>query len=141
MPSFEEARSIILGSVSPLGIERVPLLDSLGRVIADDIIAPWGLPCFDNSAMDGFAVREADCQGNASLRITGYIPAGGVVTTSLEQGCAVRIMTGAPIPIGCDAVVPVEETEESDSEVLIREKVAPRQQIRSGVRMLPWERR
>jgi len=60
MPTFEEARGKILQSVAPLGIERVSLLDSLGRVIAGNIIAPWDMPCFYNSAMDGFAVRAAD---------------------------------------------------------------------------------
>ena len=130
MPTFEEARSIILKSVSPLGAERVALLDSLGRAIAEDIIAPWQMPCFDNSAMDGFAVREADCREPVSLKITGYIPAGGAATVPLESGCAIRIMTGAPLPQGCDAVVPVEETEESDGHVRIREKIVPRQHIR-----------
>jgi molybdopterin molybdotransferase len=144
MPTFEDARSQILKSVAPLGIERVPLLDSLGRVIAEDIIAPWEMPAFDNSAMDGFAVRTADCQAQATLRITGYIPAGGEATTSLEPGCAIRIMTGAPIPKGCDAVVPVEETEESDGQVRIREQVKPRQHVRltgedvqSGEKIIP----
>ncbi len=130
MPTFEDARSQILSSVAPLGIERVALLDSLGRVIAEDIIAPWNMPAFNNSAMDGFAVRASDCQSPVSLRITGYIPAGAVATTGLEPDCAIRIMTGAPIPDGCDAVVPVEETEESDGHVRISERVNPRQHIR-----------
>jgi molybdopterin molybdotransferase len=131
MPTFEHARKIILNSVSPLGIERVALLESLGRVIADDIVAPWDMPCYDNSAMDGFAVRTADCGATVNLRITGYIPAGGTATTRLEQGCAIKIMTGAPIPAGCDAVIPFEETEESDGHLLIREAVKARQHIRS----------
>jgi molybdopterin molybdotransferase len=112
MPTFEEARSIILKSVAPLGIERVALLNSIGRVIAEEMIAPWEMPAFDNSAMDGFAVRSSDCQSPTILKITGYIPAGGVATTDLEPGSAIRIMTGAPVPMGCDAVVPFEETEE-----------------------------
>lgn len=130
MPTFEDARNIILSSVAPLGIERVALLESLGRVIAEEMVAPWEMPAFDNSAMDGFAVRATDCQAPAVLRITGYIPAGGVATTRLEPGSAIRIMTGAPVPNGCDAVVPVEETEESEGQVRIRERVIPRQHIR-----------
>jgi molybdopterin molybdotransferase len=130
MPTYEEARSIILKNVPTLSMERVPLLDSLGRVIAKEIVAPWDMPCFDNSAMDGFAVREEDCGDNTRLKIIDYIPAGGTASTPLETGSAIKIMTGAPIPAGCDAVVPVEETEERDGEVLIREKVAPRQHIR-----------
>jgi molybdopterin molybdotransferase len=130
MPTYEEARSIILKNVPTLSMERVPLLDSLGRVIAKDIVAPWDMPCFDNSAMDGFAVREEDCGKKTWLKIIDYIPAGGTASTPLEAGSAIKIMTGAPIPVGCDAVVPVEETEERDGEVLIRERVVPRQHIR-----------
>ncbi|HEX9024529.1 MAG TPA: gephyrin-like molybdotransferase Glp [Geobacteraceae bacterium] len=130
MPTFEEARSIILGSVAPLGMERVPLLDSLGMVIAEEIVAPWDMPGYDNSAMDGFAVRAADCRETCSLRVTGYIPAGGSATVAVEPGCAVRIMTGAPVPPGCDAVVPVEKTEETDGTLRLSGTVRQGQHIR-----------
>ncbi len=130
MPTFEIARSMILSSVSPLGVERVELLTALGRVVAEDVVAPWDMPFYDNSAMDGFAVRASDCRPGGSLRVTGYIPAGGTVTPAVEPGCAVRIMTGAPIPPGCDAVVPVEETEERDDAILLRERVDRPQHIR-----------
>ncbi|MGZ8441497.1 MAG: gephyrin-like molybdotransferase Glp, partial [Candidatus Deferrimicrobiaceae bacterium] len=123
MPTFEVARSMILSSVSPLGVERVELLAALGRVVAEDVAAPWDMPFYDNSAMDGFAVRAADCRVGGSLRVTGYIPAGGTVSPAIEPGCAVRIMTGAPIPPGCDAVVPIEETEPTDDAVLLKERV------------------
>jgi len=121
---------MILSSVSPLGVERVELLAALGRVVAEDLAAPWDLPLCDNSAMDGFAVREADCRVGGSLRVTGYIPAGGAATPAIDPGCAVRIMTGAPIPPGCDAVVPVEETEERNDAFLLRERVNRLQHIR-----------
>jgi len=62
MPTFEVARSMILASVSSLGAERVELLAALGRVVAEDVVAPWDMPFYDNSAMDGFAVRTADCR-------------------------------------------------------------------------------
>jgi molybdopterin molybdotransferase len=130
MPTFEVARSMILSSVSPLGVERVELLAALGRVVAEDVAAPWDLPLCDNSAMDGFAVREADCRPGGSLRVTGYIPAGGAATPAVDHGCAIRIMTGAPVPPGCDAVVPFEETEERDGAVLLRERVNRLQHIR-----------
>ncbi len=131
MPSFEEARRIILDSVVPLGIERVELLESLGRVIAEDVVAPWNMPFCDNSAMDGYAVRAADCSAvPVSLKVTGYIPAGGEVTGPVAPGCAVRIMTGAPVPPGCDAVVPVEETDGGVEDVTITAPVALRQHIR-----------
>src|SRR5512141_73083 len=130
MPTFEVARSMILSNVSLLGVERVDLMAALGRVVAEDVAAPWDMPFYDNSAMDGFAVRAADCRLGGSLRVTGYIPAGGSVTPAIEPGCAVRIMTGAPIPPGCDAVVPIEETDPIDDAVLLRETVKRLQHIR-----------
>jgi molybdopterin molybdotransferase len=130
MPSFDDARRTILASVAPAPPECVPLLEAAGRVLAEEIVAPWNMPFCDNSAMDGFAVRSADCVAPARLKITGYLPAGAAVEHALEPGCAIRIMTGAPIPPGCDAVVAVEETEESGGEVFIRAAVKPRQQIR-----------
>jgi molybdopterin molybdotransferase len=129
MPTFEEARSLILGSVAPLGVERIELLGSLGRVVAEDIVAPWEMPLFDNSAMDGFAVRFG-AGPQDRLKVTGYIPAGGIADAVVVPGCAVRIMTGAPIPPGCDAVVPVEETEEKDGEVRLLKPVERLQHIR-----------
>lgn len=131
MPSFTEARSIILDRVAPLGVERVGILEAAGRVLAEDVVAPWEMPLCDNSAMDGFAVRAADCAAiPASLKVTGYIPAGGEVTGTVEPGCAIRIMTGAPLPPGCDAVVPVEETEDDGDSVRIVAPVKQRQHIR-----------
>ena len=131
MPSFEDARRIILDSVVPLGVERVELLESLGRVLAEDVAAPWNMPFCDNSAMDGYAVRTADCSAiPAVLKIIGYIPAGGDMTGPVMPGCAIRIMTGAPIPAGCDAVVPVEETDGGKDTVTITAPVSHRQHIR-----------
>ena len=131
MPTFEEARGIILDRVASLGVERVGVLDSLGRVIAEDVIAPWDMPLCNNSAMDGFAVRADDCAAiPVALHVTGYIPAGGEVPGPVEPGCAIRIMTGAPIPPGCDAVVPVEETDDNGAAVILKEPVKSRQHIR-----------
>lgn len=130
MPTLDQARKIILDSVSPLGVERVPLLDSLGRVLAESVVAPWDMPLCDNSAMDGFAVRGADCRKGGVLKVAGYTPAGGDAAPPLEPECAVKIMTGAPIPPGCDAVVPVEEAKEGDGTVKLLAPVAPRQHIR-----------
>jgi molybdopterin molybdotransferase len=130
VPTFDDARCLILTSVAPLGIERVGLLDSLGRALAEDIAAPWNMPFCNNSAMDGYAVRAADCVEPVRLKITGYLPAGSVPSDALESGCAIKIMTGAPVPSGCDAVVPVEETEETDGYVHIKEPVCIRQHIR-----------
>src|SRR3954468_19599806 len=98
MPTYEDARTIILKNVTPLGVERVQLLESLGRVIAEDVVAPWDMPLCNNSAMDGFAVDAASVSSGTKLRITGYIPAGGMPDVAVTPGTAVKIMTGAPVP-------------------------------------------
>ncbi len=129
-PSFEEAVRLILDALSPQDPESVSLLDSLGRVSAVHVLAPWSTPRCDNSAMDGFAVRAADCVPGATLPIAGYMPAGATPTPAVGPGCAIKIMTGAPIPIGCDAVVPFETAEEVNGAVRLKNPVAPRQHVR-----------
>ena len=132
MVSFEEARSIILDSVHPVGTERIHILEATGRVLAEDAAAPWDLPSWDNSAMDGYAVRSQDCLTTpCRLRVTGFLPAGAKDDgITVEAGCAVRIMTGAPTPAGCDAVVPVEETDDGKQEVTLLEPVKKGQHFR-----------
>jgi molybdopterin molybdotransferase len=132
MVSFEEARSIILDSMQTVGVERIHLLEATGRVLAEDVAAPWDLPLWDNSAMDGYAVRWQDCINiPCRLRVTGFLPAGATAAgIVVEAGCAVRIMTGAPTPAGCDAVVPVEETDDGQQEVTLLEPVKKGQHIR-----------
>ncbi|MDT8444620.1 MAG: molybdopterin molybdotransferase MoeA, partial [Desulfuromonadales bacterium] len=122
--TFESARALILEKVKPLPAVSVPLLEAVGRVVAADVRAPWDLPRWDNSAMDGFAARAEDCQSQQPLLIAGYIPAGCTAAgISVSPGTAIRIMTGAPVPAGCDTIVPVEETEEKDQRVLIKSQV------------------
>ncbi len=132
MPALEftEARGLILASVAPLGVERVPLLEAAGRVIAEDVAAPWDIPGNDNSAMDGYAVRSVDCAAPTTLAVAGYRPAGGSGVPRVEAGGAVRIMTGAAIPPGCDAVVPLEDAEDLGGNVGIRAPVVPGAHIR-----------
>jgi molybdopterin molybdotransferase len=130
MKSFEEARRIILDKVSPAGIERVLLLDAVGRITAADFVAPCDMPRWDNSAMDGFAVRTADCSPGATLAVTDYIPAGVSSNATVAPGCAARIMTGAPIPPGADAVVPFEETESVAGTVKLLNQVRKNDHIR-----------
>jgi len=128
MLSFEEARNLILSNVIPMEAEEVTIPDSLGRVTAEDVIAPMNLPSFDNSAMDGYAVHVADCSRFAPLTVSGYIPAGGTAIAKVLPGNAVRIMTGAPVPSGCDAIVPLEDVEEAgevEGEIWVL-KAAPR---------------
>ncbi|RJP22037.1 MAG: molybdopterin molybdenumtransferase MoeA [Deltaproteobacteria bacterium] len=130
MPTYEEARRIVLESVAPVGVERIETGRALGRTLAESVAAPWPLPFCDNSAMDGYAVRADDCRGPARLSITGYVPAGGTASVGIAPGCAVKIMTGAPIPHDCDAVVPFEETEAADGHVVVKGPVTVRQHIR-----------
>ena len=117
---FDDARSLILAEARPLGQERVPLLDACGRVLAAEVRAPWDLPRWSNSAMDGFAVRAADCHPGGTLAIAGYLPAGARADgVNVPPGGAVRIMTGAPLPADCDAIVPFEETQEEAGRVCL----------------------
>lgn len=130
MPTFEEARNTILQHVASLSAETVPLLESLGRVLAEDISAPWDMPTCSNSAMDGYAVRADDCKVGEPMPIIDYIPAGGCSRISLERGTAIKIMTGAPIPEGCDSIVPLEEARESLGAVVVQRAVSVHQHVR-----------
>src|SRR5215217_4010761 len=112
--SVEQARKRILSHFQTVTTETLPLAGCANRVLAQDIVAPNDLPPFDNSSMDGFAVRaqdvsEATADSPRSLRVVADIPAGSHPTISLAPGEAARIMTGAPVPAGADAVTPVED--------------------------------
>ena len=120
MLTYDQALAQILAQVTPLEPVQMLLFDSLGLVLAEDIVAPIDLPPFANSSMDGFAVRAEDVQVvPAMLPISGDIPAGVASVPKLLPGTALRIMTGAPLPPGADAVVPVEETETQGQSVVI----------------------
>lgn len=117
MISVEEARVRILDVVRRLESETKPLGDALGQVLAEDVTSTLTIPPLDNTAMDGYAVRAADTRGATTdrpvqLRVAGEVAAGYIYAGEVEAGSAVRIMTGAPIPRGADAVVPFEETDE-----------------------------
>ncbi len=130
--SLDEAWRVIAGQVSPLGVTRVPLGDSPGRVLAGPVATTDDDPPFDKAMMDGFAVRAADCdQAGAKLTVCGLLPAGETPDRGLEPGQAVRINTGAPTPPGADAVVKIEQTSisEDGSKVEIRAVVRPEQNI------------
>ena len=119
MLSVEEAFARIVSQFAALEPEPVSLLDALGRVLAEDVVSAEDVPAFDNSAMDGYAVRFADTQSASEaqavhLRVVGDLAAGAVPTAPLGTGEAVRIMTGAPVPPGSDAVVPFEDTDHTD---------------------------
>ncbi|MCK5826210.1 MAG: molybdopterin molybdotransferase MoeA [Desulfuromusa sp.] len=122
--SFIEARNIILNHASPLESESVDLARLVRRVLGKAVCAPVDLPRWDNSEMDGFAVQAADCQLLAQLKVTDYIPAGATADgVKVEPGTAVRIMTGAPVPTGCDAIVPIENTDGGRTTVTLHQAV------------------
>lgn len=111
-----EALRRIVGGVAPLEAEERALLDALGHVLAEDVAAPVDLPPWDNSAMDGFAVRAADVRGASAerpvvLRVVDDVPAGHFASRAVGPGEAIRIMTGAPVPAGADGVIRVEHTD------------------------------
>ena len=113
--SVDQARERIIFHFQPVTTETLPLAECSQRVLAQEVVAANDLPPFDNSSMDGFAVRVADVtdattDSPRSLRVVADIPAGSHPTISLARGEAARIMTGAPMPAGADAVIPVEDT-------------------------------
>ena len=111
MKPLPEAQREVLAAMTPLPPVRVPLGEALGLVLAEPIDAPHDIPPFANSAMDGFAVRAADTIGApVTLEILEDVPAGSTPTLPVGPGQATRIMTGAPMPEGADAVVMVEDT-------------------------------
>lgn len=112
MVNIDEARRIILLQAKRLPVVTVPLLESLGMVLAEDVRSPWDIPAADNSAMDGYAFLHDSLRGLA-LPVCGFLPAGTIRTEPIPPGQAIKIMTGAQIPPGCDTVVPVEEVLET----------------------------
>ncbi len=119
MLSVEDALERILSFFQVLDPEEKPLLEALGQVLVEDATSPYNIPPMDNSAMDGYAVQAADVKGASkdspvNLRVIGHVAAGHLPAEAVVRGTAVRIMTGAPIPDGADAVVPFEDTDELD---------------------------
>ncbi|MEO7673685.1 MAG: gephyrin-like molybdotransferase Glp [Pyrinomonadaceae bacterium] len=122
MISISKALKIIKNKTGPVGTERIDLNDAVGRVLAEDIVADTDLPPFDRSQMDGFAVVARDtAKGPVDLKIVGESAAGGGWHHTLKTGEAIRIMTGAPVPKGADAVQRLEVTAENDGLVTINE--------------------
>ncbi len=117
MISVEEALEKVLSYVEVLEPERKPILDCQGQVLAEDVYSTIDIPPLDNSAMDGFALRAEDTRGASEssprcLVVVGEIAAGSMPTKEIRPGTAIRIMTGAPLPEGADAVVQFEDTDE-----------------------------
>ena len=135
MRSVEEHRRVVADLITPRPAVTAPLADTLGLVLADDVVAPLSLPGFDNSAMDGYAVIADDLAGAGPehpvlLPVAEDIPAGRTDTLVLKPGTAHRIMTGAPVPSGATAVIPVEATDGATDTVAIRASAKTGQHIR-----------
>jgi molybdopterin molybdotransferase len=131
----DEALTMVLDAVGPLGVERVALLDALGRTLAQEVHSPRDIPGFDNSAMDGYAVRSADIAGAGAdhpvrLEVTETVPAGIMPVHEVRPGQAARTMTGAPIARGADAIVPIEQTRGSGDQVEILASAPPNAFVR-----------
>ncbi len=137
MLSVEEALERILAEIRPLNVVQVPLSESCGLVLAEEVIAQEDIPPFANSAMDGFALLSKDSYPHDGkpprLRVTGGVAAGYVADHAVQEGTAMRVMTGAPIPPGADTVIQVELTRYDGPEstwVEILEEVPPGNNIR-----------
>lgn len=142
MISVEEAAQIILERFQPLEAEEVDILEGLGRVLAEDVYSDVDIPPFDNSAMDGYALQSVDTRGGsketpARLRVVANVAAGHTTDVLVEPGTAIRIMTGAPMPAGADAVVRLEDTSpfltgesEYGEEIEVYKEVRPGKHVR-----------
>lgn len=127
---LEEARALMAESVRPLGVEQVSRQEALGRTLAEDVTAPLDQPPFDRSPLDGYALRSADLTGASpehpvSLRVVETVYAGGVPSRALGPGEAIRIMTGAMLPRGCDCVLQHERTDNGLKQVQIYAALSP----------------
>lgn len=132
MTPLDDVRAVVLGHCGPGPIVSMPAAEAHGLVLAADVVATEPVPPFDNTAVDGYAVRADDvARVPVTLEVIGELAAGGVAISAVRERTAIRIMTGAPIPEGCDAVVMVEDTERvGDSQVVIRKSATTGDAIR-----------
>ncbi|HEY6952923.1 MAG TPA: molybdopterin molybdenumtransferase MoeA, partial [Bacteroidota bacterium] len=123
MISAEEARKIVVSNTPVFRSRTIPLREAHERILASDVRSKDDIPPFKNSSMDGFAVRSSDAAGadgneRIELPIQSEIAAGASSTQALRPNMAIRILTGAPLPEGADAVIPVEQVEEQNGSIL-----------------------
>ena len=129
--SVTEARAVVLGAARVRPAESLALAASLGRTLAAPVVSRDAIPPFDNAAMDGFAVRTEDfAEGSAHLEVIGEVAAGRAPDRAVRPGTCLRIMTGAPVPEGADAVAPVEWTAEADGRIAFDRAPSAGQHIR-----------
>lgn len=136
MIELEEARERILAALPLASNETIPLADTAGRICSDAIVSPIRLPCFDNSAMDGYALRAEDMSGAGeespiALTMVGRVPAGDIYSgESIQSGQCVRIFTGSPLPPGADAVIMQEDTRAKGDAIECLDPVKPWENVR-----------
>jgi molybdopterin molybdotransferase len=133
--TVSDAVARIVADIEPLGVERVQILEALGRVLATPIVSPLTLPAWDNSAMDGYALRASDVEGASAsspvtLTVLETVAAGAFPTRAVEAGSCTRIMTGAPLPEGVDTVIRLEDTDGGIERVAIRNDRDARRNVR-----------
>jgi molybdopterin molybdotransferase len=137
MLDLEEALARVLAAFEPLGPEQVRIVEALGQVLAEDVVAEMDIPPLANTAMDGYAVRCDDTGGARPdhprrLRVVADLAAGYVLEEPIQPGTAVRIMTGAPVPPGTEAVIPFEEVERDGGEILVFKRYPHNKNIRAA---------
>ncbi len=135
MISFEEALAILSEHAFPVGTINVPLQDALGCTLAEPVISPADLPYFDNSAVDGYGILSADSntaspESPIPLELLATVPAGESSLKTVTSGTAVKILTGAPVPSGVEAVIMQEFTEQDNGTVFLKRSVKPGENIR-----------
>jgi len=126
--SITQALDIIYQKTTPINTELIPIEMALGRIVGEDKVATFNLPRFDNSAMDGFAVKCSDA--NTTVAYQEVIYAGDNPTVILEPKQAIKIMTGAPTPQGCEAIVPIEDVKLENDQVTLPQSILPNAHIR-----------
>lgn len=132
---WRQARDLLLEGIDPVKPETIPLSQAAGRILAQPQRARWAMPPFDRSPYDGYAFQSGDTQGKlpVTLRVLEEVPAGAVPTRSVVPGTAVKVLTGAPIPPGADAVTKFEETRfTADTVTLLRRYTPGENLIRRG---------
>lgn len=133
MLELDDARQRLLDAIKPLPVEMLPLRGAAGRVLGEELVSPIDLPPFDNSAMDGYAVRSvdlaaADASSPVTLKLAGQVAAGAVFAKPVQAGCCVRVFTGSMLPPGADAVVMQEDTRVEPGDpgsILVLDRVKP----------------
>lgn len=137
MLDLEEALARVLAAFEPLEPQQVPIVEALGQVLTEDVVAEMNIPPLANTAMDGYAVRCDDTGGARPdhprrLRVVTDLAAGYVLEEPIRPGTAVRIMTGAPVPPGAEAVIPFEEVERDGDEILVFKRYPHNKNIRAA---------